>query len=74
MTIELLDAEREALKAMKDEPLDIWTEGVDAVCAILVCSNLAKRGFCDHQRANATLARFTITDAGRAYLSTAGAA
>lgn len=72
MTIELLEAEREALQAMADEPLEIWTESTEAVCAILVCRNLAKRGFCEHERANATLARFTITDAGRHYLATAG--
>lgn len=74
MSIELLTAEREALSAMAEEPLEIWTEGPEAVCAILVCHNLAERGFCKHERANSTLARFTITDAGRHYLSTSGAA
>lgn len=71
MSIELLSAERQALEAMAEEPLEIWTESMEAACAILVCSNLAKRGFCEHERANSTLARFTITETGRDFLNRA---
>lgn len=65
MSKELENAEREALMAMRDKPLEIWTEGMESACAALVCRGLAKRGLCEHERANATLARFTITDKGR---------
>jgi hypothetical protein len=65
----LKHAEREALAAMADKPLEIWTESMEAACAVLVCDGMAKRGLCVHERANATLARFTITDAGRRALA-----
>ena len=65
----LKHAEREALAMMADKPLEIWTESMESACAVLVCDEMSKRGLCVHERANATLARFTITDKGRRALA-----
>lgn len=69
----MTESEHQALRSMIAGPLEIWTEGVDAACAILICKELEKRGLCKHERANATLARFTLTSAGRRRLLAASA-
>jgi hypothetical protein len=74
MSIQLLDAERIALEALASAPVEIDMDSIEAACAAIVCVNLAKRGFCQHTRLSETLARFTITDAGRQYLDTTGSA
>lgn len=65
------DARTAALQFMEKNggsvSIDI-TDGIEAVCALLLCIGLAKEGLCTHTRLTEHIGLFALTDNGYAAL------